>query len=45
MVSAIIHLANRDYSSLVEDFIGLEILPADCDRSLVVPLMDKALTP
>lgn len=45
MVSAIIHLANRDYESLVDDFIQLEILPSDCDRKLVVPLMDKALTP
>jgi predicted unusual protein kinase regulating ubiquinone biosynthesis (AarF/ABC1/UbiB family) len=45
MVSAIIHLANRDYASLVDDFISLEILPSDCDRALVVPLMDKALTP
>jgi len=45
MVSAIIHLANRDYPSLVDDFIRLEILPSDCDRGLVVPLMDKALTP
>mmetsp|Transcript_29199 Transcript_29199/g.49133 ORF Transcript_29199/g.49133 Transcript_29199/m.49133 type:complete len:951 (-) Transcript_29199:412-3264(-) len=45
MVSAIIHLANRDYPSLVDDFIQLGILPADCDRPKVVPLMDKALTP
>ena len=45
MVSAIIHLANRDYEALVEDFIQLEILPSDCDRGKVVPLMDKALTP
>ena len=45
MVSAIIHLANRDYSNLVDDFISLGILPEDCDRIKVVPLMDKALTP
>lgn len=45
MISAIIHLANKDYSSLVDDFVALEILPVDCDRSKVVPLMDKALTP
>eukprot|EP01035_Chromulina_nebulosa_P018089 gene18089-23737_t len=45
MISCIIHLANNDYASLVDDFIQLEILPADCDRSLVVPLMNKALTP
>jgi len=45
MVGALIHLANRDYPNLVDDFIGLGILPADCDRAKVVPLMDKALTP
>ena len=45
IVSAVIHCANRDYASLVDDFILLGILPADCDRSKVVPLMDKALTP
>ncbi|GAB5360019.1 hypothetical protein AAMO2058_000591400 [Amorphochlora amoebiformis] len=45
MVNSIIHLANKDYPSLVDDFIGLNILPADCDRSKVVPLMDKALSP
>uniref|UniRef100_A0A0G4HXJ7 Protein kinase domain-containing protein n=1 Tax=Chromera velia CCMP2878 TaxID=1169474 RepID=A0A0G4HXJ7_9ALVE len=45
MVSSIIHLANRDYESLVDDFIALGVLPSDCNRALVVPLMDKALTP
>ena len=45
MVSSIIHLANKDYPALVDDFINLKILPADCNRAKVVPLMDKALTP
>lgn len=45
MVSSIIHLANKDYPSLVDDFIALKILPDDCDRAKVVPLMDKALSP
>mmetsp|Transcript_2976 Transcript_2976/g.5815 ORF Transcript_2976/g.5815 Transcript_2976/m.5815 type:complete len:874 (-) Transcript_2976:290-2911(-) len=45
MVSAIIHLANKDYAALVDDFISLKILPADCNRAKVVPLMDKALSP
>ena len=45
MVNSIVHLANKDYTSLVDDFIALNILPADCDRSLVEPLMDKALSP
>ncbi|GMI20218.1 hypothetical protein TeGR_g1470 [Tetraparma gracilis] len=45
MISALIHLANGDYAKLVDDFISLKILPTDCDRRKVVPLMDKALTP
>jgi predicted unusual protein kinase regulating ubiquinone biosynthesis (AarF/ABC1/UbiB family) len=45
IVSAIIHLANKDYAALVDDFISLGILPPDCDRPKVVPLMDKALSP
>jgi len=45
MVSAIVHLANKDYAALVDDFIKLEILPADCNRGKVIPLMDKALSP
>lgn len=45
MISAVIHLANKDYASLVDDFIRLNILPADCDRPAIIPLMDKALSP
>ena len=45
MVSAIVHLANKDYAALVDDFIKLEILPQDCNRGKVIPLMDKALSP
>jgi predicted unusual protein kinase regulating ubiquinone biosynthesis (AarF/ABC1/UbiB family) len=45
MISAIVHLANKDFGSLVDDFIGLEILPKDTRRATVVPLMDKALSP
>ena len=45
MVNAIVHLANKDFGSLVDDFIALEILPADTQRATVVPLMDKALSP
>jgi hypothetical protein len=35
----------KDYPALVDDFIDLKILPADCNRPKIVPLMDKALTP
>ncbi len=45
MVSSIIHLANKDYPALVDDFVDLKILPTDCDRAKVIPLMDKALSP
>ena len=45
MISAVIHLANKDYASLVDDFMTLKILPPDCDRAAVIPLMDKALSP
>lgn len=45
IISGVIHLANKDYSSLIDDFIALEILPKDCDRNIVLPLMDKALSP
>ena len=44
-VQAIIHMANKDYAQLVDDFIALKILPPDCNRPKVVPLMDKALSP
>jgi len=45
MISAVIHLANKDYASLVDDFIRLNILPTDSDRAAIIPLMDKALSP
>lgn len=34
-VSALIHTANRDYKSLIEDLVALEVLPADTDRGQV----------
>lgn len=45
MISAVIHLANKDYANLVDDFIKLNILPEDTNRASVIPLMDKALSP
>lgn len=45
MISAVIHLANKDYASLVDDFIRLNILPPESDRAAIIPLMDKALSP
>lgn len=34
-VSALIHTANRDYKSLIEDLVALEVLPKDTDRGQV----------
>lgn len=45
MISTVVHLANKDYASLVDDFIKLGILPQDTNRPAVIPLMDKALSP
>lgn len=45
MVSATIHLANRDWDSLVDDFVALGFLPASIDRGVVIPVMDRVLSP
>jgi len=45
MISAVIHLANKNYAALVDDFMNLKILPPDSNRATIIPLMDKALTP
>lgn len=47
MVSAIVHLANRDWPSVVQDFITLRFLPPSIDASQVEPvigaILDQAL--
>ena len=45
MVSAVIHLSNRDWNALVGDFESLGFLPVDCDRGQVVPVMARVLGP
>ncbi|KAL3161747.1 hypothetical protein ABBQ38_008842 [Trebouxia sp. C0009 RCD-2024] len=45
MVSATIHLANRDWNGLINDFIDLQFLPPNSDRGLIIPVMDKVLSP
>ena len=45
MVSATIHLANRDWDALITDFVSLGFLPADCDRGLITPVMERVLGP
>lgn len=40
MVSATIHLANRDWDALIDDFVLLGFLPRGCDRGeLLVSLL------
>ena len=43
MISAVIHLANKDYASLVDDFMRLKILPGDSNRAAIIPLNEKLL--
>lgn len=47
MVSAIVHLANRDWPKVIEDFVTLKFLPPDVDTSQVEPvigaILDQAL--
>lgn len=45
MVSAVIHLANKDWDALIDDFISLNFLPQNCDRALIIPVMDRVLSP
>lgn len=45
MVRATIHLANRDWAALVDDFVALGFLPSDADRRLIIPVMDRVLSP
>ena len=44
-VSATIHLANRDWAALVADFVNLGFLPDDADRGVIIPVMEKVLSP
>ncbi|KAK9828554.1 hypothetical protein WJX72_000728 [[Myrmecia] bisecta] len=45
MISATIHLANRDWDGLIDDFVALGFLPFGCDRGLIIPVMEKVLSP
>ncbi|CBN75294.1 Predicted unusual protein kinase (ISS) [Ectocarpus siliculosus] len=42
---ALIHTANRDYKSLIEDLVALDVLPADTDRGQVEPVMKRVIGP
>lgn len=47
MVSAIVHLANRDWPRVIDDFVTLKFLPPDIEKSRVEPvigaILDQAL--
>jgi aarF domain-containing kinase len=47
MVSAIVHLANRDYKNVVHDFVALKFLLPSADleavESVIGPILDQAL--
>ena len=45
MVSATIHLGNRDWAALIDDFIALGFLPPGSDRGRIIPVMDTVLSP
>lgn len=45
MVSAIIHLGNKNFDALNQDFIDLGFLPEDTDASVVVPVTERILSP
>lgn len=43
MVSAIVHLANRDWPKVVKDFVTLGFLPEDADTSQIEPVLGAIL--
>ena len=45
MVSATIHLANKDWDALINDFAALGFLPHNSNKAVIVPVMDKVLSP
>ncbi len=45
MVAAIIHVGNKNFAALTEDYIELGFLPPDIDRSIVTPISERVLGP
>ena len=45
LLSSLVHLANKDWANLVDDFIQLKVLPPDTPRARVEVLMAKVLGP
>jgi hypothetical protein len=45
MVSAIIHLGNKNFDALTDDFVALGFLPDDPDKAKIIPVIQKILGP
>lgn len=45
MVSAIIHLGNKNFDALTDDFVALGFLPDDANKAQVIPVIEKILSP
>lgn len=45
LVLAIVHMANKDWNQVTEDFVSLGFLPDDVDRQQVSPVLEKVLAP
>jgi hypothetical protein len=39
MVSAIIHLGNKNFDALTDDFVALGFLPDDPDKAKIIPVI------
>lgn len=39
LIRATLHLVNREYNQLAEDFVTLGFLPSGADKSLIVPAL------
>jgi len=39
LIRATLHLINREYESLAEDFVSLGMLPSESDRSKIIPAL------
>lgn len=43
LVTSTLHLVNREYAALADDFVNLGLLPAGADKSKVAPALTGAL--
>ena len=42
LVTSTLHLVNREYTALADDFVNLGLLPPGADKSMVVPALTGA---